>query len=64
MVAVTGLTTPGGSESINKPVGTMYLHIITANGEIAHREVFPGTPEEIILRAIDRAAGLITDILS
>jgi len=63
-VAVTGLTTPGGRESINKPVGTMYLHIITAKGEIAHMEVFPGTPEDIILRTIDRAASLITDILS
>ncbi|MFP5439014.1 MAG: CinA family protein [Bacteroidia bacterium] len=63
-VAVTGLTTPGGSEGPNKPVGTMYLHIITPRGELAHKEVFPGSPEEIILRVIDRAAMMIAEKIS
>jgi nicotinamide-nucleotide amidase len=63
-VAVTGLITPGESESPNKPVGTTYLYIITPGGEIAHREVFPGTPEEIILRTTDRVAGLIIELLN
>ena len=59
-VAVTGLTTPGGSETEEKPVGTMFLHIITPLGAIAHREVFSGNPEQIVLQTIDRAAELIT----
>jgi len=63
-VAVTGLTTPGGSESPEKPVGTMFIHIITPKGELAHREVFAGSAQEIVLSAIDRAAILITNILN
>jgi len=60
-VAVTGLTTAGGSETEEKPVGTMFLHIITPVGPIAHREVFSGTPEEIVMQTIDKAAQLITE---
>lgn len=63
-VAVTGLTAPGGSETEEKPVGTMFLHIITPLGTIAHREVFTGTPEEIVLQAIDKTAQLITEKIS
>ena len=63
-VAVTGLTTPGGSETAEKPVGTIFLHIITPSGEVHHREVFSAEPEEIILRAIDRAASLVTNNLT
>ncbi|MDA6069959.1 nicotinamide-nucleotide amidohydrolase family protein [Flavobacterium sp. AC] len=31
-VAITGLTTPGGSETKEKPVGTIFLYIITPAG--------------------------------
>ncbi|TDW46662.1 nicotinamide-nucleotide amidase [Flavobacterium sp. 270] len=58
-VALTGLTTPGGSESEEKPVGTIFLHIITPVGVIKHREVFCGSPEEIVQQAADKAASLI-----
>lgn len=58
-VAITGLTSPGGTETKQKPVGTMFINIIAKGREIAHREIFKGTPEEIILQAIDKAAGLI-----
>jgi len=60
-VALTGLTTPGGSESAEKPVGTIFLSIITPAGTIDHREVFPGSPEQIIQQAADKAAALITE---
>lgn len=59
-VAVTGLTTSGGSETPDKPVGTMFVHVVHPNGYIAHREVFKGTPEEIILFTIDSTAKLIS----
>lgn len=58
-VAVTGLTGPGGSETPEKPVGTVFLYIITPLTKINHREVFAGNPEQIVLQAIDKAADLI-----
>ena len=60
-VAITGLTTPGGSESKEKPVGTIFLCIITPDKKMNHREVFKGTPEKIVLQAIDKTAELIID---
>nr|WP_294924062.1 CinA family protein [uncultured Flavobacterium sp.] len=60
-VAITGLTSPGGSETEEKPVGTIFFHIITPVEKISHREVFQGTPEEIILKAVDKTANLIID---
>ena len=64
IVAVTGLTTPGGSETPHKPVGTMFLHILMPETYIAHREVFNGSPEQILLHTIDRASELIIEKLS
>ncbi|UWY27471.1 CinA family protein [Flavobacterium sp. TR2] len=58
-VGLTGLTTPGGSESESKPVGTIFMHIIFGEKEIAKRFEFKGTPEAIIDQAIDVAADLI-----
>lgn len=58
-VSVTGLATPGGSESPAKPVGSMFIHILFKNKEIAHQEVFTGSPESIVLQTIERTATLI-----
>ena len=63
MVAVTGLTTAGGSETSEKPVGTMFFHIILPQDSIAHRKVYSGSPEEIVLEAINEAASLLTTYL-
>lgn len=63
-VAITGLTTPGGSENKEKPVGTIFFHIITPTQKISHREVFKGNPEKIVLQAIDKTAELIIESLS
>lgn len=64
-VGITGLTTPGGSETPDKPVGTMFIHIILPeNRYIVHREVFKGTPEKIIKQCTERVASLITGALS
>jgi nicotinamide-nucleotide amidase len=62
-VAITGLTTPGGSETIEKPVGTIFIYIITPDKKINHQEVFNGLPEEIVLLAIDKTAELIIESL-
>lgn len=60
-VALTGLTTPGGSESETKPVGTIFVHIVFPEKEIAKRFLFNGTAEEIINQAIDAVADLILE---
>lgn len=63
-VGVTGLTTPGGSETEDKPVGTMFIHIVLPeNRYIAHREVFTGSPEKIIRQTIKTTGELITEAL-
>lgn len=59
-VAVTGLTTCGGSEDANKPVGTIFLHIVFPHTEIDKRYEFKGNAEEIVNQTIDQAASLIT----
>ncbi|MHC0443190.1 CinA family protein [Flavobacterium sp. 3-210] len=61
VVAVTGLSTAGGSETKDKPVGTIFICIITPAKKINHRKVFKGSPEEIILQAIDETAKLIIE---
>ena len=63
-VAVTGLTSPGGSETPEKPVGTMFVYAFI-KGEPAHfRKVFKGTCEEVIHQTIDATAELLTDNLN
>jgi nicotinamide-nucleotide amidase len=60
-VAITGLTTPGGSESPEKPVGTMFVHMLFKEDAIPVRKVFKGQPEQIVLQTIDLVAQLILD---
>lgn len=60
-VAITGLTSPGGSESPEKPLGTIFVHIITPEKSFSHREVFKGAPEDIVMQAIDKTAELILE---
>lgn len=59
LVGVTGLASSGGSETAQKPVGTMFFHFLIHDQSYRHREVFKGSAEEIILQAIDRIAQLI-----
>lgn len=62
-IAITGLTMPGGSETKEKPVGTMFIHAIINGNSVPVREVFKGTPEEIVLQTVDRTAGLLINQL-
>jgi len=63
-VAVTGLTTPGGSETPEKPVGTMFIHILLPDNKYcAHREVFDGPAESVVAQTIEKSAVLLTALL-
>jgi nicotinamide-nucleotide amidase len=63
-VTVTGLTTPGGSETPEKPVGTMFVFSLIKGKEAAFRQVFNGTCEDIIHQTIEAAAELLIDQLN
>ena len=62
-IAITGLTMPGGSETPEKPVGTMFIHALVKGKSIHVCEVYSGEAEEIVLQAIDRVAKLLIDEL-
>lgn len=64
-VGVTGLTAPGGSETSEKPVGTIFLYGITGNEVIfSERCVFAGNKEQIISSSIERCATLLFNYLT
>jgi nicotinamide-nucleotide amidase len=58
-IAVTGLTSAGGSETLEKPVGTMFVHCVSDAFEFADRTVFTGNKEEVILKCIDHISELL-----
>ena len=58
-VAVTGLTTPGGSETLEKPVGTMFVYALIRGRDARFRKVFAGSCEEIIQQTIRAVAELL-----
>ena len=55
-IAITGLVSAGGSETKEKPVGTMFMHILMGKQELKLRKVFDGKPNEVILQTIDYIA--------
>lgn len=63
-VAVTGLTTPGGSETPEKPVGTMFVYARVNKQEVHFRRVFTGSCEEIIRQTIDATADMLSAALT
>ena len=62
-VGITGLTKPGGSETADKPVGTMFLCIVMDQTEINDRMTFSGSDEEIIEDTIQRLCYLLMSML-
>lgn len=58
-IALTDLTTPGGSETPEKPVGTIFIHMILFGKQFARRFQFNGEPHEILNQAIDATADLL-----
>jgi nicotinamide-nucleotide amidase len=63
-ISVTGLTMPGGSETREKPVGTMFVHTLIRGRAVERRFQFTGLPESIVLQTIDCIAELLIDELS
>jgi nicotinamide-nucleotide amidase len=59
-ISVTGLLQPGGSESEEKPVGTVFIHGRYDGQDYLERIVFKGGPEEIVLQTVDRVAFLVS----
>jgi nicotinamide-nucleotide amidase len=63
-LAITGLTTPGGSETQEKPVGTMFI-AASINGRIVKaRKVFNGSCEDVIHQTVQAAADLLINELT
>ncbi len=63
IVAVTGLAAPGGSETEEKPVGTMFVHGFFKGKPWQLRLFFDDEPEQVILKMIDAIAGyLLTEL--
>lgn len=64
-VAVTGLANPGGSETKEKPVGTIFLCILMKEKRYHYRKVFSGSRDEILAQAssyiLDALSKLIPD---
>jgi nicotinamide-nucleotide amidase len=63
-VTVTGLTTPGGSETSEKPVGTMFVFALIKDQQASFRKVFKGSCEEIIHQTIEATADMLIRELS
>lgn len=64
-IGCTGLTCPGGSETEDKPVGTMFIYGVRGKDLLfGERYFFEGSPEEIILKTIDKTASLLISSLN
>src|SRR3569833_3763763 len=63
-VAVTGLTTDGGSETEEKPGGTMFIHLVIKGRHIPVRKVFKGSAEDIIHETVRCVALTLIEELS
>lgn len=55
-IAVTGLASPGGSETEEKPVGTMFVHGFIKEKSWKRRFFFEGSPDEIVAQTINATA--------
>lgn len=59
-IGVTGLVGPGGSETEEKPVGTMFIcGLLGENKIFEDKSVFGGSAEEIIMKSIARVGLLL-----
>lgn len=64
-IGVTGLPAAGGSETEQKPVGTMFICAVKDDQIwFEDRHLFSGSPEDIILQTVVRVADLLLRELS
>jgi len=64
IVAVTGLASEGGTESEEKPVGTMFVHGYIKEKPWKTSMLFDGTPDEIIAKTTDAVATILLEEIS
>jgi nicotinamide-nucleotide amidase len=63
-IGITGLTCPGGSETEEKPVGTMFIYAVRDSEQIfSQRLNFTGSRWEIVSNTVNRCAELLEDYL-
>lgn len=63
-IGVTGLTSSGGSETPEKPVGTMFIHALLHGKPLfSERTIFQGSPEDIVRQSIEYTATLLVNSL-
>ena len=58
-IGITGLTKPGGSETPEKPVGTMFTCIYSNHWEIMDRSEFQGSETEVIDATINHLCDIL-----
>lgn len=59
-IGCTGLTAPGGSETEEKPVGTMFLYGVKSNELLFNEKpTFQGAPEEIVRQTVEFLSQLL-----
>jgi nicotinamide-nucleotide amidase len=64
IIAVTGLAAPGGSETEEKPVGTMFVHGSVKGNAWKTTLFFEGNPDEIVAQTIEAVAALLLEQLT
>jgi len=64
IVAVTGLASSGGSESSEKPVGTIFVNGYIKEKAWMTKLYFEGSPDEIISQTSDAIASILLDELT
>ncbi|SEA16563.1 nicotinamide-nucleotide amidase [Arachidicoccus rhizosphaerae] len=60
-IGITGLLKPGGSETVDKPVGTMYVTIYEKDDKLTHKYIFSGSPENIRNECLARICMLLIE---
>lgn len=58
-VAITGLAGAGGSETPEKPVGTIFIHGIRSHRQFSETCLFQGSYKEIVLKTVSKIADLL-----
>jgi len=59
-IGITGLLRPGGSETPEKPVGTIFVHALKGERKLFRaRSVFTGSPDQIMMKSTFLVARLL-----